>query len=251
MTCTVPFCIQDWIKVVKQCQAAREKSPDNFQDTPLEDQVLENVHPSQVPHLRDWAAVNALPEGLQRAGKEIFFSNKTFAMDGDFSRQMQELQVSNLTSEDQQIALRCIRHVVYIIQSAHTPSKFVAIYPSLSKFTNLKRLDMLFVNLYEVLDTAFIVEKPIVEETLWPEFIDALEAVGFGPGKVQFTVYKVQEDIPLIIINGEREAGLEKYPTNLTHLLDHVYAMLVLRARLIAKARQNAFGSVSMDVIDD
>ena len=135
------------------------------------------LSPDQKPHLSDWRAVTGTCRRFRRIGKMAFFSQKVFVMRPRLASQLQKQQVACLSVEDQQIAVRCIRSIVWIVDSTTSPSSFLTLSRQMAAFTRLRRLDFLFGFLHG--DPESVIGCAAQDRRkAWSHFIDCLGLAG-------------------------------------------------------------------------
>ncbi|KAL9036946.1 MAG: hypothetical protein Q9214_005911 [Letrouitia sp. 1 TL-2023] len=98
----------------------------------------------QQDHLLDWRVAGSVCKRLRRLGKKAFFSSKTFAMDLNLAKRLQELSLTRLSTGDQRTASRYINSIILVYHNLRSPSAFITLPRRIAGFPFLKRLHFYF-----------------------------------------------------------------------------------------------------------
>ena len=138
---------------------------------------------NQRPHLLDWRAVVGTCRRFRRIGKLAFFSQKVFAMGPCLASQLRNLQVTCLSVEDQQIAVKYIRSIIWMENDTTSPSAFLTLSCHISAFPRLIRLDHLFCCARGEPEH-FIIGAAQNRRQAWSHFTDVLALIGIPVGRL-------------------------------------------------------------------
>ena len=184
---------------------------------------LQRVHHSQRSSLLDWGLVVGTCKRFCRIGKEAFFSEKVFLMDSRFAVKLRNLEAGFLTTQDQYIATRHIRSIVFIdsiflnIQDQHKwtrynrsspfddsiitpPSSFLNLSSVILSFPRLERLDHLFG--YRPGEVHLITQAAQDRRPAWSSFTDRLATIGVPTEKLDMGIMKCEGPTWDDVVNG-------------------------------------------------
>lgn len=73
---------------------------------PTSDNLDDCLDATQRIHLRDWRLIHGTCKRFRQLGREAFFSSKAFLIDPSQAEKLQNLQITRLSAEDQEAALK-------------------------------------------------------------------------------------------------------------------------------------------------
>lgn len=173
MITKAPFCAEIRFRAAELLERQKQMDQCDNANGPEELRLSTN----QRPHLLDWRAVVGTCRRFRRIGKSAFFSQKVFVMGPRLASQLQNLQVTCLSVEDQQIAVKCIRSIIWIVDGTSSPSPFLTLSRHISAFPRLIRLDHLF-GLHHSDPEKVIVVAARNRRQAWSHFTDVLALTG-------------------------------------------------------------------------
>lgn len=137
----------------------------------------------QRPHLLDWRIAGSVCKRFRGLGKEAFFSKKVFALDFDLAKRLQELEISRISTQDQQTALKYISSIILIYRNVHSPSALITLPRRIAAFLSLKCLDLFFGG-RDNEPLAWMIKA--VKDRIQPSshFVDALTTIGLPVKKL-------------------------------------------------------------------
>ena len=152
----------------------------------LSDNLYDCLDATQRIHLRDWRLINGTCKRFRRLGKEAFFSSKTFHMDPSQAEKLQNLQLTRLSAEDQEAALKFIPSIVFFLSSVGSPRPFLTLPRCVSAFRRLAHLDLILgIHKGEPIDD---IKTAWDARTAPSHFVDALASIGFPVDDIQIQV---------------------------------------------------------------
>ncbi len=151
------------------------------------DNLYDCLDATQQIHLLDWRLINGTCKRFRQLGKEAFFSSKTFLMDPFQAEKLQNLQITRLSAEDQEAALKYILSVVFLVWINESPSSFLRLPRRVSAFRRLAYLGHCFgYRKGESIDR--ITEAMLNARTAPSHFVDALASIGCPVDDIQIQV---------------------------------------------------------------
>ncbi len=148
------------------------------------DNLYDCLDATQKIHLRDWRLINGTCKRFRQLGKEAFFSSKTFLMEPFQVEKLQSLQITRLSAEDQETALKYILSVVFLIWTVESPSPFLTLPRRVSAFRRLARLGCVFG--YRKGESIDGITRAMLDARTAPShFVDALASIGCPVNDIQ------------------------------------------------------------------
>lgn len=164
-------------------KATKLRDPES--EWPLYDLTL-NI---QRPHLLDWRLAGSVCHRFRRIGKIAFWTSKTFAMNVDTAKSLQDLGLKCLSIEDQQNAARYINSVVLTMPQLSSPSPYITLPRRIAAFPALRYL-------------SFYLGERRDDPVLWmilvhqgrrmsppADFVDALTSIGIPMEKLDVGIF--------------------------------------------------------------
>ena len=190
-----PFCVEMCFREAELIERKKKMDPWHYakQLGRRSDPFKCNLPSDQLRHLLDWRAVVGTCRRIRRMGKPAFFSQKVFAMGPGLASQLQNLQVSRLSAQDQQIAVKYMSSIIWTKNRTSSPSAFLKLSRHISTFPRLRHLNLLFDCTCRQEEWR-IVDATRSRRRAWPHLIDALASVGVSVGTMEVGVMKIQED---------------------------------------------------------
>ena len=191
MITDAPFCAETRFRMAELLDIENKMAQD---DDPRRPEALAlslgyQLSIDQRPHLLDWRAVVGTCRRFRRVGKSAFFSQKVFVMGPRLASRLQNLQVGCLSVEDQQMAVKSIRSIIWIVDSTSSPSEFLTLSRHMSAFPRLIRLDFLFDYWYG--DSEKVIVKAAQDRRqAWSHFTDGLALAGVSVERLDVGVMK-------------------------------------------------------------
>ena len=186
-----PFYLDEFLRASQEAEDNRvgkfpHGKPGSGKPPSTSGNLYDCLNETQQIHLRDWRLINGTCKRFRQLGKEAFFSSKTFHMDLFQAEMLQNLQVTRLSAENQEAALKFIPSIVFYLATVGSPSHFLTLPRRVSAFRRLAHLDLILgYHKGEILDDI---------KTAWDaraapsHFVDALASIGFPVDDIQIQV---------------------------------------------------------------
>ena len=176
-----PFCAEICFRAAELLE--RQNKTDQHDDAEKPERQSRSLEPkmstNQRSHLLDWCAVVGTSRRFRRMGKFSFFSQKVFAMGPRLASKLQNLQVTCLSVEDQQLAVNYMSSIIWTENSITSPSSFLTLSRRISAFPRLKRLDHVF-GYRDGDPDHFILCAAKDRRQAWSHLIDILALIGMS-----------------------------------------------------------------------
>ena len=164
---------------------------DYSSDDPMSSNLYRSLDTSQRIHLYDWHMISATCKRFRQLGKEVFFSSKVFLMAPVHAEKLQARQVTWLSDQDQEAALKYIRSIIFTVSVSKWQSSFFTLPRRVSAFRNLHHLGHLFGYIWgnpiSGIKTAILSAR-----TAPSHFVDALASIGCPVDNIHFQVMAYQ-----------------------------------------------------------
>ena len=99
---------------------------------------------SQRPHLLDWRLAGSVCKRWRRMGKIAFWGQKVIAMDLAIAKEIQLSNMTYISKQDQQTAVKYIESVVLVPPPLSSPASFLTLPKCLTGFPSLRHVDFYF-----------------------------------------------------------------------------------------------------------
>ena len=186
-----PFYLDEFLRASQEAENNRvgkfpHGKPGSGKSPSLSDNLCDCLDVTQQIHLQDWRLINGTCKRFRQLGKEAFFSSKTFHMDLFQAEKLQNLQVTRLSAEDQEAALKFIPSIVFYLSTAGSPSPFLTLPRRVSAFRRLAHLNLILG--YQKMMTIDDITTAWDARTAPSHFVDALASIGFPVDDIQIQV---------------------------------------------------------------
>lgn len=197
--------------------------------------LIRSADVAQVDHLQEWQFVVGTCRRIRDVGKPMFFSRKTFAMTSEFAEKLQNDEIHHLSREDQQMALHCIRSIIFMETYANGWRNMLQLPHRLQGFPQLKRVDHVFGGQFQ--DTFdVLMRQSRSRRKPSPRLLEPLRLLEVPV-----------DDLDMGVIDGA--AGLAKYNESMLEGCNyHNLRFFARRKKRIVDAKRNQEMEVEMEV---